>query len=257
MRNLIFIVCSVLLSTAFAAVDGVKNKVPEGVKLAGRERIEIAKMKHFGGYVRDTRDQEGKVVVVNAQDSAPGEWIDVVVSDFTNIAKVDIEVSKGSFDLVNPSKMGNATLFVVDNPALPMSLVAPEAAWAMVNVSPLKTDRKMFFEARCKKQLTRGLAYLLGCGDSQYPMSLTGCVTKPEDLDRFTSTKIPVDQVSKFGKYVEGYGIRPFKSVTYRQAVKEGWGPQPTNDYQRVIWEEYHTAPTEPIHIEFDPKKGI
>ena len=45
-----------------------------------------------------------------------------------------------------------------------------------------------------------------------------------------------------------------------RRSAAEGWASEPTNDYQRVIWErakaEQKQEPTKGLKIEFDPRKG-
>ena len=51
------------------------------------------------------------------------------------------------------------------------------------------------------------------------------------------------------------FGITRERRVPYRVAVQEGWAAQPTNDYQKAIWQEIHAIPDKPITIEFDPKK--
>lgn len=34
-----------------------------------------------------------------------------------------------------------------------------------------------------------------------------------------------------------------------------GWAAQPTNDYQKAVWDQVHALPDKPLTIEFDPKK--
>ena len=36
---------------------------------------------------------------------------------------------------------------------------------------------------------------------------------------------------------MSGQGMQPFRRTTYRNAVREGWAPAPTNDAQRAIWD--------------------
>ena len=75
---------------------------------------------------------------------------------------------------------------------------------------------------------------LCGATSSNYPMSLTGCITNPKDLDKFPDCSLPVDVIGRFEEYLKGYGIVPYQLKTYRQACKEGWAPSPTNDIPRV-----------------------
>lgn len=261
MKNLMIVVATALVALASSAQQSAATARkpmlgPDGkpVRVLNKEKLLAAQMKRFGGFVKDVREQRGKVVVVNAQDAAKVEWLKAVVADFEEMGKYAIETQKGEFKFPKPTVVGEASLFVVDDPALPMSLVAPESRWAMVNIAPLKTEKVAFFEARVKKEMTRGMANLLGAGDSQYPMCLNGCITKAEDLDQFTSTKLPVDLIARIKKYPAGYGITPYKKATYRQSVHDGWGAQPTNEFQKAIWDEIHTLPTKPITIEPEKK---
>ena len=54
-------------------------------------------------------------------------------------------------------------------------------------------------------------------------------------------------------------GISPYRRVTYKMAVKEGWAPAPTNDYQKAIWDKVKAAaspdPTARWKSDFGGKK--
>ena len=41
-----------------------------------------------------------------------------------------------------------------------------------------------------------------------------------------------------------GQGMKPIRRTTYRNAVREGWAPPPTNDFQRAVWDEIKGAAT-------------
>ena len=252
MKKLVFAVVAALTVTVTASAADNTQKPRRKLNIA---KVREGQMKRFGGMIQDTRGQKGKVVVVNAQTAAEESWISSVLKGVAGQMKVTSSIEKGSFDLMKPTCAGEATLFVVDNPMLPMSLLAPESKWAMVNVAPLKTDKAKFFEMRVRKEVSRALAYLLGAGNSQYELSLMGCVTNAEGLDRFVDDKLPIDVLSRLPKYAEGYGITPFKMAKYSDAVSEGWAPQPTNEYQKAIWDQVHTLPTDPIKIKYDPKR--
>jgi len=260
MNKLLFTLALAVSASVFAA-ESVKPIAPastaaQNPKKISKDVLQRMQMRQFGGFVKDVRTQRGKIVVVNAQSAADAAWFDEVVVAFDKMTKISIEVAPGTFDLVAPKLQGTASVFVVDDPKLPMSLVAPEAKWTMVNVAPLKCDKTAFFQARVRKQLTRSLAYLFGAADSQYPMCLTGCVTKPEDLDQFVYTsKLPMDIQLRMEKYIPSLGITPYTISTYKNAVIEGWAAQPTNDYQKAIWEEVHQLPTAPLTIKPEEKK--
>jgi len=77
---------------------------------------------------------------------------------------------------------------------------------------------------------------LAGAVASQYPHSLVEGVTRPEDLDRYADAELPFDVLQRFPTYLAGYGIRPYRLITYKAACEMGIAPEPTNDVQRAIW---------------------
>ena len=78
----------------------------------------------------------------------------------------------------------------------------------------------------------------------------------PRRLARARWLCIRLGAYVRFAPYAKGYGITPAIESTYRKACKEGWAPQPTNEYQQAIWDSFHELPTKPVKIEFDPAKG-
>ena len=177
---------------------------------------------------------------------------------FEEHLKIAIEVKDGTFSFPKPNIIGNASLVVVDDDKFPAMLHAPESRWCMVNIASLAHgagQKQQFFAARVQKELTRGFSLLAGTQSSNYPKSILGCVTKPEDLDVFEDCRLPVDILSRFTPYLAGYGVKPCILSTYRKACEEGWAPAPTNDVQKAIWDKVHTMPTEPIKIKPEEKK--
>lgn len=215
-------------------------------------------MIHTGGFITKPGSQQGEVVYLNCQKRAQVAWMEESAEYFRKESKFKITVKDGgTFNLANPKVEGNATLFVVDDPALPPVLLAPESRWAMVNVAGLSEGngaKPAFFEARVKKSLTRGFALLCGASNSQYPMCLTGAITKPSDMDVMADLRLQADVIERFKTYMAPFGVRPAQVLTYRKACQEGWAAQPTNDYQKAVWEQVHKLPEKPIKIEFDPK---
>jgi hypothetical protein len=227
------------------------------------KRIDPAKFaaavyKHTGGRVVRPGTLVGRIVCVDCQDGVPKEVVADASAAFAALAKVRVDVEAGSFAWPSPAVVGNASLFVVDDAALPPLVSAPESRWAMVNVAPLRAGRgseSAYFAARVRKELTRGFALLAGAQDSSFPNSLLGCMTDPSRLDDFADTRLPVDVAKRFSSYVRGYGITPAEEVSYLQAVKEGWAKAPTNDVQKAIWDKVHKMPTEPLKIKPEAKK--
>lgn len=261
------IVLSVAVASicAFGNVYGQAGKIatnPEGKKVAkkiDRAKLQAAIYKRTGGKLKVPGTQQGTITYVNAQKKAPADWLVQNADVFAKNVKVDIQVKEGVFTFPSPKIEGNATLFVIDDESMPSILHAPEQKWCMVNVAPLAKgagEKKAFFAARVQKQLTRGFSLLAGAQDSNYPESLLGCITSPEGLDKHADCRLPVDVMARFTPYLAGYGVKPYVLSTYKKACEEGWAPAPTNDVQKVIWNNVRATPAKPMKIEFDAKKG-
>lgn len=228
------------------------------VKHLPKGKLEEIRYRHTGGLLTKPGTQNGKIVYVNCQSSVPHDWLVTNATVFAQETRFKIEVTEGEFSFPKPNIVGNASLFVIDNPDMPTLLAAPENRWVAVNVAPLRRgegEKRSFFAARVNKELTRGFCLLAGTQDSNYPNALVGCVTKPDDLDKFYDCVLPVDVPARFASYVKGYGVTPAVITTYRMACQEGWAPAPTNDVQKAIWGKVHAMPTEPLKIKPETKK--
>lgn len=224
---------------------------------AKRTRARQMFLRKTGGYLNKPGTQQGEIFYVNCQSRVPLAWIDESIAYFAKETKFRISLKDGGvFDLRNPKVEGNATLFVIDDATLPAILVAPENRWALVNVAPVAKERRpAYFEARVKKELTRGFSFLCGATNSQFPRALTRGIVDHADLDKNPDFGLPIDVLQRFRTYMETLGVQPAVVATYRKACQEGWAPAPTNEYQKAIWEKVRSIPAEPMRIEFDPKK--
>ena len=261
-------ISGVAVLSLFGADAPKKMMGPDGkmyeVKTVDPGRLQRAIYKNTGGKLLKPGTAKGKIVFVNAQKSAPREWIEKNAASFRGATKLTIEVEDGTFALPSPKISGQASLFVVDDAALPPLLLAPENRWAMVNVAPLKRgagEKEAFFGARVQKELARGFCLLTGAQDSRYPNSLIGCITDTERLDDFTDNRMPIDVLARIKGYVKGYGLEPAEETTYRKACHEGWAPEPKDDIQRKIWNQVKngqadaTDPTNRWKRDFPGKK--
>ena len=259
MKKILILLTAVAAVTSWGQENAPSSGEPTGkprqVKKVDRAKLDAIVYKKTGGKIKEPNTQKGRFVYVNCQKDVAPEFLSDHAQKIATALKVAIDVEDGSFALPNPILKGEASLFIISDPALPMSLVAPESRWAMVNLAPLKTQKKPFFDARVKKELSRVFSFLAGATNSQFEMALTGCVVKPEGLDEFASEDIPFDVMRRIESYMRGYGIAPYKLTTYRKACQEGWAPSPTNDIQKAIWDEVHELPSKPIKIEFDPQR--
>ena len=262
MNKAIILTLSVVASTCVFGQDVQRmirsNRVPYSKEEVAAKRAKAKEilMKKVGGLVARSGSQKGEVVYVNCQSRAPKEWIDESIAYFKEETKFKVSYKTGTFDFAFPQIVGNATLFIIDDEKMPALLVAPENRWAFVNIATIaKEKRPAFFEARVKKQLSRGFAYLCGAANSQFPMALTRGITKQEELDVTMDYRLPVDIFQRFRPYMEALGVTPEISVTYKKACEEGWAPTPTNEYQKAVWDKVHAMPTAPIKIKPETKK--
>ena len=80
-----------------------------------------------------------------------------------------------------------------------------------------------------------------------------------DDFVDYFANRYPFIQpmnMARMQKMWKRFGVKKEHRIPYRVAVQEGWAAQPTNEYQRAVWDEVRHIPEKPIRIEFDPKKG-
>ena len=109
MKKLIVAVSVLMSACALVAAEAPAAKpqlTPEEKAIKRKEfkeKLALAQMHNFGGFVFDTRAQRGKLVIVNAQKTAEVAWLKEVADRFAGLVKITAEVTEGSFDLANPS----------------------------------------------------------------------------------------------------------------------------------------------------------
>ena len=135
-------------------------------------------------------------------------------------------------------------------------MLMPEDYVAKVNVRALAADgaASTAVVARVEKEIIRAGYYLLGSGYGPRGC-LTATVRTLKELDALEISQVSAEAVTHL-RGGQKNGIRLIRWITYRDACKKGWAPAPDTPERKAIWDEYHTAPTEPKKITFDPKKG-
>lgn len=253
------IVTCLALATVFAYADDAVQPTDEekaAKKAAARERM----LQNTGGIIE--KAGEGRAVIVDCQTKIPFEAITnrVFALNRSVRVKIDCEVCEKcraeGFDIAKaklPEGAG-AAVFIVNDEKLPMSLVATEAGWGVLNVAALDEGK------RFNKEFNRVLIMTFGGGISQLKGSPMQTVRTPEDLDKIIGEGFTFDAVTSMLKNLQNLGVTQARRSTYKRAVEEGWAPQPENEYQKVIWEkvkaEQNEAPSNPMTIEFDKEKG-
>ena len=249
------------LSTA-ALADAPKNGSPKPLltaeQKAGHELIR-RKLKEM---IVLPNSQAGKFFVVNAQKHVP----DGMIGDAIALAKQDFEyafvvtnapaVTAENAFAEKQALKANAVIFLVNSDALPPILVAPEQAWAILNTRALVIDgtsgKKL--AKRFNGEFLRAFVMTLGGFGSMFQNNLMNCVTLDE-VDVQPKFFIPVDYRQKIARFQPYIGLRPAQKMRYEDACAEGIAPAPTNEIQKLIWDEVHAIPTKPIKIEYNEKR--
>ena len=248
-----------LQTTVLVALGGIMSLC--AAQTQTEDTAKPPRSSRLGGLVARPGSLKGKIVIGNAQEKIGNETIELAIDDFRKLVRFAIEVKPSvAPDVRSAEKMvselgGQVGLFIVDDLSFPTLLDAPENGWAIVNVAHLESGTDgAGFKKRARLEIVRGLSILSGAQSSTYPGSVMQPVRKAKDLDKIEiESSLPVDVASRFLDYLKAYGVEQEIRVQYRQAVKEGWAPEPTNEYQRVIWEkvkaEQSEKPTNPIKI--------
>lgn len=228
-----------------------------------RETIRKVQTRKTGGMVRKAGSAKGEFVVLNAQRMVPAEAVTPVVGALDKSIRVQSKVVSAEGVTADNAKAEIAKAGGVLGVALvegggPSLLVAPEDGWAVVDVASLAKDRPdaATLAARVRKETLRAFAFVAGGAYLARGEPLMRDVRKPKDLDAADFENFGIEEIVHLRESVMSYGLVPWKQATYRVACQEGWAPQPTNEFQRVIWNEIHQLPSNPIKIEFDPKSG-
>lgn len=133
-----------------------------------------------------------------------------------------------------------AVVLICEDPSLPSLLIAPEARWALVNVTALELDRPTAdkLAERLRKEMWRAFAMLMGAAHTQRNGCVLTGVTSISDLDAVQSETICPDPFPKIVQHAEKLGMKHYRTTTYLRACEEGWAPMPTNATQRAIWDQ-------------------
>lgn len=260
-KTVVLVLSGLMVVAAFAQVAKKAELSPEE-KAARKAAVRVAMLKKTGGFVRQPGSMKGRIVLIDAQTLYDASNVTSVAASLAQQTKFDVVGVKGSGSNVKKLMGDNGAavaVLAIQDPESPVLTVAPEEHWAIVNVSKiaegLKTDeaKAKFAPARFRKELLKAYAYAAGGGASQYPDNVMSAKDVP-GLD-VCREFLPADSLNKAAVQLKSIGLRPANVTTYRQACRQGWASQPTNDIQKAIWDEVHALPTEPIKIKPETKK--
>jgi hypothetical protein len=233
----------IYLCAVMATYFSIAQQLPP-MKVAKRDPAAVSNnMVRTGGLIQ--RPVEGReVMILDLQEKVSvTDKVAKVIMDFFRIPVVVKKEKAG-----DPLSMANKALtekklgmvvVVCESSTLPSLLVAPEARWAVVNVSALINDKPAddVVVSRVEKEIVRAFGYVGGAANSQFEGCAMSPIYKPTDLDALKTAAISPGPLPGIFKTLNVLGITPIKYVTYKMACEEGWAPMPTNSFQKAIWE--------------------
>ena len=117
--------------------------------------------------------------------------------------------------------------------------VFPDDRVAIVNAALLKGgDDPLAIEVRVVKELWRGLGFVSGIGYAPFPNDVFQPAYSISELDALAYQVMQPLHFQKMYKEMERFGVKRSRHIPYRLAVFEGWAASPTNEYQRIVWDE-------------------
>ena len=230
-----------------------------------KERDERA-LKKTGGFV-DVEARGVSVAVLDGRQKPGGaavQFADV----FGSLSKTNVKVERAPLGagtnvvdaVLSFLKAQNAVyaIVIVEDAALRGLTVIPEDRVAIVNATRFKDGGTDVLkpEVRIHKEIWRALGFVAGIGYAPYTNDVLQPVFSVQALDGLEYQVMQPMNFQKMYSTLAKFGVTRNRRVPYRVAVQEGWAPQPTNDYQKAVWNEVHSTPKTPMKIEFDPKKG-
>lgn len=242
MKRICIICCSLLVAVAYA------QKKP--VDKATLEKRQLMMMKATGGMAE--KPGVGKIVVLNAQSKVSNEVIEAVIEKLRFQTKFTIEVQTGKYAMYTRPEGASAAIVLADEPALPLSVVAVENLWGLLNVGKLGTEN---VDLRFTKEFIRVTTIAFGASLSRFKGSPLSSVSSAAMLDDYPTDNYTYDCQQAIVKNLMNLGMMPRIRTSYKKACEQGWAAQPTNEFQKAIWDKVHALPTAPIKIKPESKK--
>ena len=205
-------------------------------------------LRKTGGFL-DVPAQGTAVLLIDAREKAGGAC-DQFKEVFADLSKMSVVVEK------TPAKDGECqfkaakarreatkaayTLLVVDcEKGQSAVAVFPEDRIAVVNAALLKGGNDPLApEVRVVKELWRGLGFVSGIGYAPFQNDVLQPVYSVAELDALVYQVMQPLHFQKMYKGMERFGVKRGRHIPYRVAVLEGWAASPTNEYQKIVWNE-------------------
>lgn len=207
---------------------------------------------------------KGRIAIVSCIGDRHKSALDLAAKQFFESAYITVFVTNAvSFSFANAKcfvdgKAINEAVFVVDDSTLPMELAASMERWALVNVAALKTDSpsKEVLDSRVRRLVMRNAAMLAGALIPRSNTSLMCGAVSLVDIDKIAAEEVSLDILFNISRFGAKSGIVPGHKTSYRSACERDIAPKPVTEYQKKVWDEFHSLPKKPIKIKFDAKEG-
>ena len=219
-------------------------------------------LKKTGGFIH--QPAEGPLALLVDARAKPTATFDEVARVYKLATHLDAQVAKEARGDAAPldfakAKMSSAKplmlVMVVDGvPGQPILSVFPEERVGIVNADKLKGgDDPSAPEMRVMKETWRAIGFVGGLGFSPAENDSMQPLYSLKELDANRYPFIQPMNMARMYKMWKRFGVKKERRIPYRVAVQEGWAAQPTNDYQRAVWEQVKAdkerGPTNPITI--------
>jgi len=195
--------------------------------------MKIYNLHKTGGRVRVPGTPRGAIRIVNLQKRVPTSDLAKVTDSFRSLRPYDIAI-------VEKDVKAEVKIVLSDDATSPSLAIFPDEGRAVVNVAKLadkKTAEKpAFLAARIKKEIVRAFAYLTA--GSTYGTPIFNRIPTPADLDDCAGETFPMDVIMRSTQYLSKAGVVPAEDISYKLILKRGFDIAPTNEFQRVIYEQ-------------------
>ena len=218
--------------------------------LSAEERAERreALMRRTGGPF--TIPASGHVQLIDCQSRADfrrlSDWFAETFRGFGIPTRAERSTNAFSVASMAVAAMGTgagSAVAVVDDPALPMTLVSIETRCGIVNVAALAADgpSPALLTRRACKLVGRVAMLASGGAESDSPKSSLMTVTSLKELDASEGLGDEAYVMMGVIRGMAKAGVRPERRTSYLQACRMGIAPAPTNELQRAVWDRVHS----------------
>ena len=242
---------SIFIAVALAVAAGIAQPLAQDkTSKAGAPKLskrEIT-LRRTGGMLEDRRTKEGQFAFINMQKKVPtSAFENLVVGTMRQFFRTDFVLipCEGKFTMTEAVACrekadSQVAVFLIDDPAFPTLITAPEGRWAAVNAAALSADNpsEEILGRRFCREMWRSLALLCATGSTREDICVMQPVQTLKELDDLKALALSQEYLMRSRMVLPNLGVKPTKRATYRQACEEGWAPAPTNEYQKAIWEK-------------------